>query len=82
MIEVVITFREDEEQTPKAVPRYRYEIKQSRFGSGLHDSGLYSRIMQYTGNHELAAEVESWSELASIGEVFDDDELTAEIVER
>lgn len=81
MIEVVVTFTEDKENTPKAVPKYHYEIKQGRYGSGLQDSGIYGRIMQYTENHALAAEVIGWAELAGVGEVYESDELTAEIVE-
>ena len=81
MIEVVVSFTEDLNDTPKAFPRFRYEIKQSRYRSGLQDSGLYGRIMQYTGNHELAENVMGWAELAGVGEVYETDELTAEIVE-
>lgn len=81
MIEVVVVFAEDRRDTPKAYSRFHYEIKQSRYGSGLQDSGLYGRIMQYTGNHELAEDVIGWAELAGVGEVYETDELTAEIVE-
>lgn len=81
MIEVVVTFREDENDTPKAVPHYHYQVNQGRFGSGLRDSGMYGRIMQYTNNHQLAADVEGWAETAAIGEIYESDELTAEIIE-
>ena len=81
MIECVVTFAEDIQTTPKAVPHFHYRIEQKHYGSGLRDSGLYDRIMQYTGNHQLAADVEGWAELASIGEVFEADELSAEIIE-
>lgn len=59
-----------------------YPISQGRFGSGLEDSGLYDRIMDKTNdNHELAESVISWVEVASVGETYETDELTAEIVE-
>lgn len=59
-----------------------YPISQGRFGSGLADSGLYERIMDKTNeNHELAESVISWAEVASVGETYETDELTAEIVE-
>ena len=81
MIDCVVTFAEDVQTTPKAVPHFHYHIETKRFGCGLRDSGLYHRIMQYTGNHELAAGVENWAEVAAIGETYEADELTAEIVE-
>ena len=59
-----------------------YPISQGRFGSGLEGSGLYERIMDKTNeNHELAESVISWAEVASVGETYETDELTAEIVE-
>lgn len=59
-----------------------YPISQGRFGSGLEDSGLYDRIMDKTNdNHELAESVISWAEVASVGETYETDELTAEIVD-
>ena len=61
---------------------YSYPISQSRFGSGLEGSGLYERIMEKThDNHERAESVISWAELASVGETYETDDLTAEIVE-
>ena len=81
MIECVVTFAEDIQTTPKAVPHFHYRIELKHYGSGLRDSGLYDRIMQYTGNHELAVDVEGWAEVAAIGETYEADELTAEIIE-
>ena len=81
MIEVVVAFTEDKLYSPNAVPTFHYEIKQGRYGSGLQDSGIYHRIMMYTGNHELAANVIGWAEVAGVGETYEADELTAEIVD-
>ena len=61
---------------------FSYPISQGRFGSGLEDSGMYERIMDNTNdNHELAESFISWAEVASVGETYETDELTAEIVE-
>ena len=59
-----------------------YPIKQSAYGSGLNNSGMYERIMDETNSdHDLAESVLSWAELASLGETFEDDALLAEIVD-
>ena len=79
MLEIVVTFNEDRVNTPKAVPRYHFRIP---YGKGAKDSGLYGRIMQYTGIHDLAVGVESWAESASVGETYESEELTAEIINR
>lgn len=42
---------------------------------------VYDKIMFISDNHELAAEVSSWCELASIGEVYEGDNFTVEIIE-
>lgn len=81
MIELVLTFKEDIDVSPNSVPHFHYPVSQSIYGSGLEDSGAYHRILQYTGDHELAESVLSWAENAPVGEVYDTDELLAEISE-
>ena len=47
---------------------------------GRHDL-VYDRIMFITNNHELAAEVSSWSENALVGEVYETDEFIVAVIE-
>lgn len=42
---------------------------------------VYERIMELTGNHDLSADAEGWCELASIGEVYEEDLFTIEVIE-
>ena len=43
---------------------------------------IYNKIMRITGgDHEVAADAESWCELASIGEIYEFREGQIEIVE-
>lgn len=42
---------------------------------------VYNRIMTITnGNHDKAANAQGWCELASVGEIFEDDEFEIEII--
>lgn len=43
---------------------------------------VYTCILNLTGNHDLACEVSGWSEVSEVGEIFEDDQIIAEIVER
>ena len=80
MVEVFITFSADINDSSGekcgSIKHYIYPA------DGKIESGLYDRIMQYTNNHELAASVVSWAELAPVGDIYETDDLIAEIVER
>lgn len=73
MAVVVIKFKDDMRDTPKAVPSFSYSTTD-------HD-GIFGRIMRHTGDAALAIEVDGWAELAEAGEVYEDDVLIAQIVE-
>lgn len=61
--------------TPKFCNYTRY------VNEGDYDS-VYSRIMTITdGDHDTSASASSWCELACIGEVYEDDRFTIEIIE-
>lgn len=42
---------------------------------------VYDMIMELTDNHDEAANASSWCELASIGEIYESDDFTIEIIE-
>lgn len=48
--------------------------------SPLHDL-VYDRIMFLTEDHGTAEAAEAWCELASVGEVYEHDQFTIEIIE-
>ena len=60
--------------TPKlnSIPRYADEGDYTR---------VYDLVIQITDNHEAAADSSSWCELATVGEMYDSDLFTIEIIE-
>lgn len=42
---------------------------------------IYDCILDHTDNHDLAAEISGWTDLAGIGEQYETDELIAEIID-
>ena len=71
MVRISITFTEDLICTPKAVQTFRFRINDYY--------GIYDRVMQYTGNHDLAESVANFAELNPVGDEYECDELKAVI---
>ena len=70
----------------KAVIRLKPEIiKQGHFDLTCSIDNrdlIYNKMMRVTGgDHEIAADAESWCELASVGEIYEFREGLIEIVE-
>lgn len=68
-----IYFKEDLGK-PGFVPHYIKPIRE-------RDDSIYNLVEDRTYDPELAIEVQSWAELAVVGESFDNDVLHAEIVD-
>lgn len=69
---ISIMFKQDAARTP-FWPSYIYRPDRPM--------DIYDCILARTDNHELAAEVSGWAELACFGEEYDCDELNATIME-
>ena len=53
----------------------------SRYIETTDIMGIYDAVVDITDNHELACEIAGWAELATIGEIYEDDDIIAEIVD-
>lgn len=53
-------------------PNYSYYYRNSR--------AVYDKLEEYVGHYE-AAEAEGWTEMACVGEIYEQDEFIIEMVE-
>ena len=53
----------------------------SRFIETTNIMGVYDAVVDITGSDELACDLAGWAELATVGEIYEDDDIIAEIVD-
>ena len=69
---ISIQFKKDAGRTP-FWPSYIFRTNKAM--------NIYDCILAHTDNHDLAAEVSGWADLAGVFEEYDCDELTAIILD-
>ena len=69
---ISIMFKKDAAKTP-FWPSYIFRTNKAM--------AIYDCILDHTDNHDLAAEVSGWADLAGVGETYETDELSAAILD-
>ncbi len=59
-------------------PKFTNVTRYSKVGD---HSGIYDKIMFLTDDHDIAADVDGWSDLADVGETYEHETFTAEIID-
>lgn len=72
MCKIDIMFKADAARVPFC-PHYIYRTDRVM--------DVYDIIIDKTDNHDLASEVSGWTDLAGVGEVYETDDLIAEIID-